>query len=206
MSTVPNRIKFRNATYRLVSPARKSREKRAKSRRSGGRLEMEFSKASEAFNFVAADGSVNECDQDPVHVAAVFDVSGYGPHTATLYADQNRFHASPDSALQAAYEIHEEWLRDHYGDHLKELIQERTQEHLKRYRQDHPTSTDQEAHEAIDEAAEQEAGEWFRENIDGTTWVMSASKFVQTVKQFDPKDRSVILDGVSVTYLHECQE
>lgn len=49
-----------------------------------------------------------------VHVAVVFDVSGYGPHQAAIYAIQNHYHGSADAALDPAFEILEEWIRDHY--------------------------------------------------------------------------------------------
>lgn len=51
--------------------------------------------------------------QDPVWVAIVVDVQGYGPHEGAIYADQNRYHASADTALQEAYEILENYERDH---------------------------------------------------------------------------------------------
>jgi hypothetical protein len=58
------------------------------------------------------EGSVNVSDDDPVWVAIVVDVQGYGPHEGAIYADQNRYHASADTALQEAYEILETYERD----------------------------------------------------------------------------------------------
>jgi hypothetical protein len=49
---------------------------------------------------------------DPVWVAIVVNVQGYGPHEGAIYADQNRYHASADTALQEAYEILENYERD----------------------------------------------------------------------------------------------
>lgn len=64
---------------------------------------------------VAGDANQTiEPHAEQVHVAIVFNVTGYGPHTAAIYVDQNRFHASQDSALQEAHEILEEWEREHY--------------------------------------------------------------------------------------------
>lgn len=61
---------------------------------------------------------------DPVWVAVVVDVQGYGPHTGVIYAYQNSYHGNPDTPLQEAYEILEDWKREHYGDDLKELEEE----------------------------------------------------------------------------------
>jgi hypothetical protein len=58
--------------------------------------------------------SAIQLDDDPVFVAIMFDVNGYGPHVGAIYAMQNRFHAHADTVLQAADEILEEWTRDHY--------------------------------------------------------------------------------------------
>jgi hypothetical protein len=51
---------------------------------------------------------------EEVHVAIVVNVTGYGPHTGAIFVDQNRFHASPDTALEGAFEELEEWEREHY--------------------------------------------------------------------------------------------
>lgn len=59
------------------------------------------------------EGSIDVSDDDPVWVAIVVNVQGYGPHEGAIYADQNRFHASADTALQEAYEILENYERDH---------------------------------------------------------------------------------------------
>lgn len=78
-----------------------------------------------AFIIVAGEGSINLDDEDPVHIAIVFDVQGYGPHGAAIYADQNRFHATPDTAMQKAYEILEQHELDITDEeYLKELQDE----------------------------------------------------------------------------------
>jgi hypothetical protein len=59
------------------------------------------------------EGSVDVSDEDPVWIAIVVNVQGYGPHEGAIYADQNRFHANADSALQEAYQILENYERDH---------------------------------------------------------------------------------------------
>lgn len=73
-----------------------------------------------------ADGyiDIGAEDDDPVWVSIVVNVEGYGPHTGTIYAYQNRFHGNPDEPLQNAYELLEEWEREHHGDYLKELEEE----------------------------------------------------------------------------------
>lgn len=49
-----------------------------------------------------------------------------GPHNAAIFVDQNRYHASSDSALQGADEILTEWVlnNDYYADHIRELQDE----------------------------------------------------------------------------------
>jgi hypothetical protein len=59
------------------------------------------------------DGYIDPYAEE-VHVAIVVNVTGYGPHTGAIFVDQNRFHASADTALEGAYELLEEWERDHY--------------------------------------------------------------------------------------------
>lgn len=159
------------------------------------------------FIVVQADGSVDACSDDPVHVGVVYDESGYGPHTASLYVDQNRFHASQDSALQAADEMHEEWMRDHYDDHLKELMEERLAEHVKDYLSSNPGASNEDAIEAVQDEAYQEADEWFREGVDGMSWTMTADAFIAALDSWHgDKYTQVILDGVSITRREECEE
>ena len=61
---------------------------------------------------------------DPIWAAIMVDVSGYGPHVGVVCAYQNRFHGNPDTPLQAADEMLEEWKRKHEGDYLRELEEE----------------------------------------------------------------------------------
>lgn len=69
----------------------------------------------EAVSLVAGESSgIIESQAEEVHVAIVFNVTGFGRHPGAIYADQNRFHASTDGALQEAHELLEEWERDHY--------------------------------------------------------------------------------------------
>lgn len=75
-------------------------------------------------------------DTTPVCVGIIVDVNGYGPHVGALYVEQNRFHGHPDSALQAADEILEEWtlentskedieaLEAEYGDEWMSILTE----------------------------------------------------------------------------------
>jgi hypothetical protein len=111
------------------------------------------------------EGSVDLSDDDPVYVGLVMDVSGYGPHTASIYVEQNRYHGSRDSALQGAYEIHEEWMREHYADHLKELYEEALKEH-----------------NGDEDAAWQQADEYFREDMDGRAYAVSATDLWKIVQ------------------------
>jgi len=60
-----------------------------------------------------ASGTIDPYAEE-VHVAIVVNVTGYGPHVGAIYVDQNRFHASPDTALEGAFEELEEWEREHY--------------------------------------------------------------------------------------------
>lgn len=65
---------------------------------------------------VAGDGDVIDLDDpEPVRVAIMFDVNGYGPHVGTIYAMQ-RGHV--DEALQAADELLEEWTLEKYPDSI----------------------------------------------------------------------------------------
>lgn len=63
---------------------------------------------------VAGDGDVIDLDDpEPVRVAIMFDVNGFGPHVGAIWAMQ-RGHV--DEALEAADELLEEWTLDHYPD------------------------------------------------------------------------------------------
>lgn len=53
-------------------------------------------------------------DPSPVFVSIVVDVTGIGPHQGVICAYQNRFHGNPNKPLEQAYEILEDWIREHY--------------------------------------------------------------------------------------------
>ena len=161
-----------------------------------------------AFIIVQADGWVNECydEGDLVHASIVYDESGYGPHTASLFVDQNRYHASSDTVLQGAYEMHEEWMREHYGDHLTELMEERLAEHVKDYLNSNPGASNEDAIEAVQDEAYQEADEWFRETMNGFFYEMSASEFVAVLDSSTSKYVEEVRKGVNITRREECEE
>lgn len=71
--------------------------------------------------------SVSLEDDDPIFVAVVVNVTGYGPHPGAIYAHQNRFHASGDSALEGAFELLEEWEQEHYPAESEEDEEHRTE-------------------------------------------------------------------------------
>lgn len=71
--------------------------------------------------------SIDLDDEDPIFVAIVVNVTGYGPHPGAIYAEQNRFHANGDSALEEAHEILEEWEREHYPAESEEDEEHRTE-------------------------------------------------------------------------------
>lgn len=79
------------------------------------------------------EGNIDLNDSDPVHIAVVMSVKGYGPHEAAIFVDQNRYHASADSALEGAYEILEQYWWDHYKDHYDELVKDYGQEEVDDY-------------------------------------------------------------------------
>jgi len=79
------------------------------------------------------EGDVRLDDTDPVHIAIVVDVTGYGPHEGAIFVDQNRYHASADTALQGAYEILEQYYHDNYQDHYDELVQDHGQQAVDDY-------------------------------------------------------------------------
>lgn len=62
---------------------------------------------------VAGDGIVEMSDESPVYVAIVVDVTGYGPNVGAIFAEQNRYHGSKNGALEGAYELLEDWTREH---------------------------------------------------------------------------------------------
>lgn len=166
-----------------------------------------FSQAHESYFIVQAGGDVDECSDTPVHVAIVVDVQGYGPHAGSMFVEQNRYHGTVDGALQEAYEMHEDWMRSNYGEHLKELEQERLKVHVDEYLDAHPREglTRAEAAEIVKDDAYQEAEEWFRETMDAVWWTMSPKEFVDAIAQWPAdKSRKVVEDGVSITTAEEC--
>lgn len=163
-----------------------------------------FADTPQGYLVERADGDVDECSDAPVHVAIVVDVQGFGPHYGSLYADQNRYHASADSALEAAYEMHENWMRDTFADQLRELEAERLKVHVDEYLDTHRGATREEAVEAVQDDAYTEADEWFRENMNAVTWEMSAREFIDAIAQWPEKYRKVVEDGVTITTAEEC--
>lgn len=67
-----------------------------------------------------SEGTIDLNDSDPVYIAVAVEVYGYGPHPGVMYVDQNRYHASADSALQGACEILEDHRRDANRDEFNE--------------------------------------------------------------------------------------
>jgi hypothetical protein len=105
----------------------------------------------------AGEGSIQLGDSDPVHIAVMFDVHGYGPHPGAIYVDQNRYHASADTALQAADELLEEHEMEAHADHLRELEEEHGDEALS----------------------------VFTETFDGRTWELSAEEAARNIEGTD---------------------
>ena len=101
------------------------------------------------------DGSVDVSDDDPVWVAIVVDVQGYGPHEGAIYVDQNRFHASADTALQEAYEIFENYKRDHMTG--KEMAK-------------------------LEKEWGDRAGEIMTETFDAMIWILTPKEFAKAIK------------------------
>jgi len=104
---------------------------------------------------VAGDGDVIDLDDpEPVRVAVMFDVNGFGPHVGAIYAMQ-RGHV--DEALQAADELLEEWTLEKY-----------------------PESADNEHFtETFDGFSWTLSPEDFADAIEGT----SATKFIETTEE-----------------------
>jgi len=70
---------------------------------------------------IVDNNSISLDDDDPVSVAIIVNVQGYGPHTGAICATQG---GHIDAALQAADEILEEWEMDHNQDYFAELEKE----------------------------------------------------------------------------------
>lgn len=104
-----------------------------------------------------SEGAIDTDDADPVYVAIVVNVTGYGPHPGAIYALQNRFHGHPDAALQPAFELLEEWEMEHNGDYFRELEAEYGES----------------------------ATDVFTETFDGLGWKLSARDFAEAIAGTD---------------------
>jgi hypothetical protein len=102
------------------------------------------------------EGSIDLGDSDPVFIGIVVEVQGYGPHLGAIYVDQNRYHASRDTALQGASEIFDEWR----------LNDQRSQEYLKE----------------LEEEWGEEAFDIMRETDDGMTWELSPQEAADAIR------------------------
>lgn len=75
-----------------------------------------------------SEGTIDLNDSDPVYIAVAVEVYGYGPHPGVMYVDQNRYHASADTALQGACEILEqhrmEANRDEFDEDFRDCAAE----------------------------------------------------------------------------------
>lgn len=111
------------------------------------------------------EGAINLDDDTLVFVGIIFDVSGYGPHSGSIYAMQNRYHNHVNAVLEAADEIHEDWMREHYSDHLKELYQDARKKGLS------------------EEKAWQQADESFRENMQGYAYKLTPMEAFEVIRR-----------------------
>lgn len=106
---------------------------------------------------VDGEGTVRLDDEDVVEIAIIFEVSGYGPHMAAIFVDQNRYHASPDTALQGAYEILEQYKWDNYSDEYEDLVEDFGEQEVQDYGM-------------------------FTENFDGCVWTLSPEEAAATIE------------------------
>lgn len=115
---------------------------------------------------VAGDGDVIDLDDpEPVRVAVMFDVNGFGPHVGAIYAMQ-RGHV--DEALQAADELLEEWTLEKY-----------------------PESADNEHFtETFDGFSWMLSPEDFADAIEGT----SVTKFIETTEEEEEETEGGVLE------------
>lgn len=123
-----------------------------------------------------ADGyiDIGAGKDDPVWVGIIVDVMGYGPHTGTIYAYQNRYHGNPDEPLQAAEELLEEWEREHYAEDEKERYEER----LKELEEEKPDMSPEER----ESQAWQYAEEARRETYDGWSFRLNPREFGEAIR------------------------
>jgi len=122
-----------------------------------------------------ADGSIDVAAGAPVFVGIVVDVTGYGPHTGTIYAMQNPYHGNPDEPLQEASEMLEEWKHEHYDDYYKELVAEQLEELKKEGKRGRD----------LEDLAHQNADELFRETFDGWSFQLDPGEFGKAIKGTD---------------------
>jgi len=118
-------------------------------------LLRQFLQASVILVDGGAESIINVRDRDPVFVSIVVDVDGHGPHQGAIYAHQNRFHANADTAMEAAFELLEEWIREHY----------------------HPNDPDDSFTETFDAAGWKLSAADFADAIEGT----DAAKFIEVM-------------------------
>lgn len=148
----------------------------------------EFERLLEAFILVEGEGDVQvggPGGTDPVHVAVVYDVVSYGPHTSAIYVDQNRYHASGDTALQAAYEILEQWELDYQSEAAKT------------------------GDTYLKDLQEEWGDEWMEimtETFDGQTFQMSAEEFADIYNRNKEKYFSKVNISITVEEPEEPEE
>jgi hypothetical protein len=113
-------------------------------------------------NFIiqGGDGWITLDDPDPVHIAVVYAVDGYGPHEAAIFVDQNRYHASGDTALQGAYEILEQYWWENYSGHYDELVKDYGEQEVQDYGM-------------------------FTEHFEGIIWELSAQEAADAIRGTD---------------------
>jgi len=103
------------------------------------------------------EGTINLDDEDPVHIGIVFSVESYGPHAAAIAVDQNRYHASPDTSLQTAHEILEDYWNQNYQEHYDELVKDHGQKNVDDYGM-------------------------FTETFDGATWTLTPQEAAAAIE------------------------
>jgi hypothetical protein len=123
-----------------------------------------------------ADGviDIGAGPDDPVWVGIMVDVMGYGPHTGTIYAYQNRYHGNPDEPLQEAETLLEDWEREHFAEDQKE----RFEEYLKELEEEHPDMDPEER----ESQAWQQADEASRETHDGWSFRLNPREFGDAIR------------------------
>ena len=90
----------------------------------GPKNAKDFKRMLDALIFKYGEGTVRFDWDEPVWVAVVVDVSGYGPHVGAIVVEQ-AFRGG-DEAIQRAYEILEQEMMDdpQFADHIKDLQEE----------------------------------------------------------------------------------